>query len=50
MQVHEYEVPERTGPQPSGSQYEIPFTKCPAYVPTSEQEGRRVEEVMYEPV
>ena len=49
-QGDEYEVPEHTGPQLSGSQYEIPLTKFPAYVPTSEQEGGRVEEAVYEPV
>ena len=47
---HEYEVPEHTGQQPSGPGYEIPVTKFPAYVPTSEQEGGRVEEAVYEPV
>ena len=36
--------------QQPGPQYEIPVTKCPAYVPTSEQEGGRVEEAVYEPV
>ena len=39
-QGHEYEVPEN----------EMLVTKCPAYVSTSEQEGGRVEEAMYEPV
>ena len=33
-QGQEYEVPEHTGQQPSGLEYEIPVTKCPAYVPT----------------
>ena len=47
-QGHEYEVPDHTGQQPSGPQYEIPVTKCPAYVTTSEQEGGRVEEAEYE--
>ena len=49
-QGHEYEVPEHRGQQPPGPEYEILVTKCPAYVPTSEQEGGRVEEAMYEPV
>ena len=49
-QEHEYEVPEHTGQQPPGPEYEIPVTKCPAYVPTSEQESGRVEEAVYEPV
>ena len=49
-QGHEYEVPEHTGQQQPGPEYEIPVTKCPAYVPTSEQEGGRVEEAVYEPV
>jgi len=47
---HEYEVLERTEQQPQGPEYEIPFTKCPAYVPNSEQKGERVEEAVYEPV
>ena len=49
-QGHEYEMPEYTGQQPPGPEYEIPVTKCPANVPTSEQEGGRVEEAVYEPV
>ena len=49
-QGHEYEVPEHTAQQPPGPGYEIPVTKCPAYVPTSEQEGGRVEEAVYEQV
>ena len=49
-QGHEYEVPELTGQQQPGPGYEIPVAKCPAYVPTSEQEGGRVEEAVYEQV
>ena len=49
-QGHEYEVPELTVQQPPGPENDIPVTKCPAYVPTSEQESGRVEEAMYEPV
>ena len=29
---------------------QIPTTQCPAYVPTSEQKGLRVEAAAYEPV
>ena len=47
-QGHEYEVPEHTAQQQPGPGYEIPVTKCPAYVSTSEQ--GRVEEAVYEPV
>ena len=47
-QGDEYEMPELTGQQPSGLDYEIPVTKCPAYEPTSKQEGGRVEEAVYE--
>ena len=47
---HEYEVPEHTAQQQPGSEDEISVTKCPAYVPTSEQEGGRVEEAVYEAV
>ena len=47
---HEYEVPEHTAAQPQGPEYDIPVTKCPAYVTASEQEGERVEEAVYEPV
>ena len=49
-QGHEYEVLEHTGQQPSGPENEIPVTMFPAYVSTSEQEGGRVEEAVYEPV
>ena len=49
-QVHECEVPEHTGQQQPGPGYEIPVTKCPAYVLTSEQEGGRAEEAVYETV
>lgn len=47
---HEYEVPGHTAEQPPQPENEIPVTKCPAYVPTSEQEGGRVQEAVYEPV
>ena len=47
-QGHEYEVPEYTAQRPPRPEYVIPVTKCPAYVPTSEQ--GRVEEAVYEPV
>ena len=50
-QVHEYEeVTPHTAQRPPGPEYDIPVTKCPAYVPTSEGEGGRVEEAVYEPV
>ena len=47
---HEYEALEHTAAQPQGPEYDIPVTKCPAYVTASEQEGGRVEEAVYEPV
>ena len=47
---HEYEVPEHTAAKSQGPEYDIPVTKCPAYVPTTEQKGERVEEAVYEPV
>ena len=50
-QAHEYEeIPTNTAQQPPGPEYEIPVTKCPAYVPTSERDSGRVEETVYEPV
>ena len=50
-QAHEYEeVSTHTAQQPPGPEYEIPVTKCPAYVPTSERDSGRVEETVYEPV
>ena len=47
---HEYEALELTAAQPQGPEYDIPVTKCPAYVTASEQEGGKVEEAVYEPV
>ena len=51
-QGHEYEeVTPHIAQRPPGTEYEIPVTKCPAYVPTSERpDGGRVEEAVYEPV
>ena len=43
-------MPEHTAEQPQRPENEVPFTKCPAYVPTSEQEDGRVKEAVYEPV